>query len=233
MVDDPLALLGPPDAPSPRGAIHRQALSIALAVAPFAVAFGIAAQRAGLTTVEAMGFSTLVFSGGSQFAAVSTLAAGGGAVAAVTAGALLALRLFAFGVAIGPDLHGPWWRRALMAQLMIDESTAVGTAQREPRWRRYGYLVTGLVIFVIWNIGTFLGCVLVSDASSAVHDFGIDATIPAAFLALLWPRLHDANTRLLALAGALTAFALVPVAPAGVPIIAAAFAVVLDGRIRA
>ena len=142
-------------------------MSIALAVAPFAVAFGIAAQRAGLSTVEAMGFSTLVFSGGSQFAAVSTLAAGGGAVAAVTAGALLALRLFAFGVAIGPDLHGPWWRRTLMAQLMIDESTAVGTAQREPRWRRYGYLVTGLVIFVIWNIGTFLGCVLVSDASSA------------------------------------------------------------------
>lgn len=232
MADEPLASPGPADAASPRGAIHRQALSIALAVAPFAVAFGIAAERAGIRTIEAMGFSTLVFSGGSQFAATSTLAAGGGAVAAVTAGALLALRLFAFGVVMGPDLQGPWWKRALMAQLMIDESTAVGTAQHDPRWRRYGYLVTGLAIFVIWNLGTFLGCVLFSDASSAVHDFGIDATIPAAFLALLWPRLPDTHTRMLALGGAIIAFVLVPIAPAGVPIIAAALAVLLDGRSR-
>ncbi len=233
MADQPLARVGSADSASPRGAIHRQALSIALAVAPFGVAFGIAAQRAGVRTIEAMGFSTLVFSGGSQFAAMSTLAAGGGVLAAVTAGALLALRLFAFGVAIGPDLQGPWWKRALMAHLMIDESTAVGTAQHDPHWRRYGYLVTGLAIFVIWNVCTFLGCVLFSDASSAVHDFGIDATIPAAFLALLWPRLHDTNTKLLALVGALIAFGLVPIAPAGVPIIAAALAVTLDGRMRA
>lgn len=217
--------------PSPRPAIHRQALSISFALAPFGVAFGIAAQRAGVSTWGAMGYSSLVFTGGTQFAAISTLATGGGVLAAVTAGVLLALRSLAFGIAMAPDLAGPWWRRALEAHLMIDESTAVGSAQHERHWRRYGYLCAGIGVFVVWNLTTFLGCVAFSDADSLVHDLGIDATIPAAFLALVWPRLGTANARVIALAGACIAFGLVPIAPAGVPIIAAAVAVLLDGRI--
>jgi predicted branched-subunit amino acid permease len=217
--------------PSPRRAIHRQAASIALALAPFGVAFGIACRRAGLSTAQAMGFSSLVFTGGTQFAAVSTLATGGGVAAAVTAGVLLALRSLAFGIAMAPDLAGPWWRRALEAHLMIDESTAVGSAQHERRWRRYGYLCAGGGVFVVWNATTFLGSVAFSDTGSLVRDLGIDATIPAAFLALVWPRLVDTNARIVALVGAAIAFGLVPVAPAGVPIIAAAVAVLLDGRI--
>ena len=129
------------------------------------------------------------------------------------------------------NLAGPWWQRGLMCQLMIDESTAVGTAQRETRWRRYGYLCAGIAVFVVWNITTFVGTVLSSDADSLTHDLGIDATIPAAFLALLWPRLTDRTSRAIAIVGAAVAFGLVPIAPAGIPIIAAALAVVLDGRL--
>ena len=218
-------------APSPRAAIHRQALSIAIAIGPFGVAFGIAAQRAGLRAIDAVGFSALVFTGSAQFAAVSTLGAGGGAIAAITAGVLLNLRSLAFGISMAPDLAGPSWQRALMCQLMIDESTAVGTAQHETRWRRYGYLCAGIAVFVVWNITTFVGTVLSSDADSLTHDLGIDATIPAAFLALLWPRLTDRTSRAIAVVGAAVAFGLVPIAPAGIPIIAAALAVMLDGRL--
>jgi 4-azaleucine resistance transporter AzlC len=215
------------DASMVRRGIHRQSLAIAISLLPFGLAFGIAAQRANLHAAEAVGFSSLVFAGGAQFAAVSALGDGGGILAAVVAGALLNLRSLAFGVAMTPDLRGPLWRRALLAQLMIDESVAVATAQRESRWRRYGYLCAGLAVFVTWNASTWVGFVVVSDAGTFVHDFGIDATIPAVFLALLWPRLIDRTTRLTALLGAAIAFALVPIAPAGVPILAAAFAVVI------
>jgi 4-azaleucine resistance transporter AzlC len=217
---------------SPRAAIHRQSLSIALALAPFGVAFGIAATHAGMSAWLAVGYSTLVFSGSAQFAAVSTLGAGGGVAAAVTAGVLLNLRSLAFGLSLANDLDRPLWRRALLSQLMIDESTAVATAQHDPRWRRYGYLCAGCSVFVVWNVTTLVGAVLLSDADSIVHDFGIDATIPAAFLALIWPRLAGRNECLIAMAGATIAFALIPLMPAGIPIIAAVVAIALDRPLR-
>jgi predicted branched-subunit amino acid permease len=174
-----------------------------------------------------------VFSGSAQFAAVSVLADGGAAVAAVTAGLLLNLRSLAFGVAMAGSLRGPVWWRALAAQLMIDESTAVGTVQATDALKRYGYLVGGLGVFVLWNLTTVLGVSVLSSSEELITDLGIDATIPAAFLALLWPRLHDREQCLVAAAGALVAVLLVPVSPAGVPIIAAAAAVILAKPWRA
>lgn len=219
--------------PAERQEIHRQALSIALAVSPFGVAFGVVCADAGLSVWQALGFSTLVFSGSAQFAAVSVLADGGTAVAAVTAGLLLNLRSLAFGVAMAGPLRGPVWWRALAAQLMIDESTAVGTVQATDALKRYGYLVGGLGVFVLWNLTTVLGVSVLSSSEELITDLGIDATIPAAFLALLWPRLRDGQQRLVAAAGALVAVLLVPVSPAGVPIIAAAAAVILAKPWRA
>ena len=214
-------------------AIRGQALSIALAVAPFGVAFGVVCSEAGLSVWEALGFSTLVFSGSAQFAAVSVLSDGGSAVAAVTSGLLLNLRSLAFGVAMAGALRGPRWWRALAAQLMIDESTAVGSVQRTDALRRYGYLAGGIAVFVLWNLTTVLGASVLSSSEQLIEDLGIDATIPAAFLALVWPRLSDPEQRLIAAVGAGIAVALVPVAPAGVPIIAAAAAVALARPWRA
>jgi len=192
-----------------------------LAVAPFGVAFGIASVEAGLATWQASAFSLLVFAGSAQFAAVGVIGDGGSAVSAIVAGLLLNLRSLAFGVVMASALQGPLWKRAVWTQLMIDESTAIASAQTQRRWRRYGYLCGGLAIFVSWNVATLVGAVALSSTGSLVTDWGIDATIPAAFLALLWPRLKDAGQRRSALTGGLVALALVPHAPAGVPIVVA------------
>jgi predicted branched-subunit amino acid permease len=131
----------PPEPDAPRRArILRQALSVAFAVAPFGVVFGVACADAGLSWLDAAGFSTLTFAGSAQFAAVDVLGDGGTAAAAIGAGLLLNLRSLAFGVVLAPVLDGPWWKRAAMSQLVIDESTAVATAQDTPRWRRFGFL---------------------------------------------------------------------------------------------
>ncbi len=60
-------------------------------------------------------------------------------------------------------------------------------------------------------------------------DFGLDAAAPAVFLALLWPGLRKRVNRWVALAGAAVALVLVPVAPAGVPVIAAAGVALVAG----
>jgi predicted branched-subunit amino acid permease len=212
-----------------RAELRRQALSIAVALVPFGLAFGVLCAEVGLVWWQALGFSSLVFSGSAQFAAVGVLGEGGAGLAAVGAGLLLNLRSLAFGVAMAPALRGRLPFRLVASQLMIDEAMAVGSGPTEPALRRYGYFAGGLAVFVLWNASTLVGVLALDGAGDLVERLGIDATIPAAFLALLWPRLAHAPQRRAALAGVVVALVAVPFVPIGVPILLAA-AGVLAGR---
>jgi len=215
-----------------RRQIQRQAVSIALALAPFGVVFGVACAQAGLGIAEAVGFSALVFTGSAQFAAVGVLDDGGGVAAAIAAGLLLNIRCLAFGLVLAPALTGPPGVRALLSQLVIDESTAVATAQDDHRWRRYGFLAGGLAVFTVWNLTTVAGVVLAAGDDAFITDLGLDAAPAAAFLALLWPRLvgsGGSDGRRIAAAGAAVAAATIPLAPPGVPILLAGLGI-LAGR---
>lgn len=216
-----------------RRQIRRQALSIALALTPFGVVFGVACAQAGLGVAEAIGFSSFVFTGSAQFAAVGVLDDGGGVAAAITAGLLLNIRCLAFGLVLAPALTGSPGVRALLSQLVIDESTAVATAQDDPRWQRYGFVAGGLAVFTVWNLTTVAGVLLASGNDAFITDLGLDAAPAAAFLALLWPRLvgdGGAQGRRIAAAGAVVAAATVPLAPPGVPILLASLGVVAARR---
>lgn len=214
-----------------RKSIVRQAVAIGVALTPFGVAFGVACNNANLSWSQAAAFSVLVFTGGSQFAAVGVLGDGGSPVAAVVAGLLLAVRSLVYGIVMAPWLQGSVLFRAAASQLMIDESIAVATAQPERiGCRRFGYLAGGLSVFFFWNVSTIFGAIVFSSAGSFLTTWGIDATIPAAFLALLWPRLHKRDQRPVAAVGALIAFCTIPLVPAGFPIVLAVFAVVIGFR---
>ena len=208
-----------------RKAMFRQALSIGVSLIPFGLAFGVSCTKAGLSWVQALGFSTMVFTGGSQFAAVGVLGDGGGAVTAIGAGLLLSIRSLVYGLVMAPILKGKFAYRALASQLMIDESIAVSTAQTTPAARRMGYFAGGLSVFFFWNVTTVIGAVALKSNGDLVTKFGLDATVPAAFAALLWPRLKDPENRRVAYLGALIAAILIPIAPAGIPIVASGFAV--------
>lgn len=210
-----------------RKAMFRQGLSIGVSLIPFGLAFGVSCTKAGLSWVQALGFSSLVFTGGSQFAAVGVLGDGGGAAAAIGAGLLLSIRSLVYGLVMAPTLKGSFAYRALASQLMIDESIAVSTSQTTPQARRMGYFVGGLSVFFFWNITTVIGAVALKSNGDLVTKFGLDATVPAAFAALLWPRLKDPANRRVAIVGALIALVLIPIAPAGIPIVASGFAVVV------
>lgn len=219
-----------------RRRIHRQALSISLALAPFGLVFGVACAQAGLGLGEAVGFSTLVFTGSAQFAAVGVLDDGGGVVAAIGAGLLLNIRCLAFGMLLAPALTGSAGVRALLAQLVIDESTAVATAQTERRWQRYGFIAGGIGVYAVWNLMTVAGVLLAEVGDDGfIADWGLDAAAPAAFLALLWPRLvgdDGPQGRRIAAGGAVIAAVTIPLAPAGIPILAAGVGILAARRPR-
>ena len=215
-----------------RRRLRRQAASITVAVAPFGIVFGASAATAGLRLYEALGYSVFVFAGSAQFAAVEILGDGGSVASAAIAGLLLNVRSLAFGVIMAPALTGAFWQRAAMSQLMIDEATAVGVAADDLALRRYGYLAGGLGVFVVWNVTTVLGFVVFSEAGGLITDLGLDVAGPAAFLALLWPRLADRRQLVTAVAGAAIAVALVPFVPAGVPILVSMLGVLAARVVR-
>ena len=206
--------------------LRRNALVLGAAVGVFGVSFGVLATTAGLTVAQAAALSVLVFTGASQFAAVGVLATGGSLASAFGSALLLAARNAAYGVALAPTFAGrSLARKLLTAQLVIDETTAMATAQPGRRARIEAFWVTGIAVFVCWNVGTLVGAVA-GDAIGDPEAWGLDAAFPAGYVALAVPHLRTRQGRIAAAAGVTISLALVPLAPAGVPIVAAALGVV-------
>jgi 4-azaleucine resistance transporter AzlC len=205
--------------------VHRDALAIGLATGAYGVSFGVLAVGAGLSLAQASAMSLLVFTGASQFAVVGVLGAGGGILAALAPALLLAVRNAVYGLALVPVLRGRTASRALQAQLVIDESTAMARAQPDPSTAHRAFVATGLSVFVFWNLGTVAGALLGGGIGDP-RNLGLDAMFPAAFLALLAPQLRRPGAPTAAVAGATLALALLPIAPAGVPVLVAVLGVV-------
>jgi predicted branched-subunit amino acid permease len=219
-----------------RSVVLRDAVGLGLAVGLYGVAFGAAADAAGLDLWQAMTLSLVMFTGASQFALVGVLGAGGGALAAVGSALLLGTRNTVYGVRLVPLLRPRGWRRLATAHWVIDETTALSIAAPDRALARLAFLAGGASIFLMWNAMTVVGAVGAAALGGTARA-ALDAVVPAAFLALLWPRLRTgfpeaAMQRRVALGGALVALALTPLVPAGVQVIAAVAAVALAGRPR-
>ena len=207
------------------GSIRRDGLDIGLATGAYAVSYGVLAVAAGLSVAKTCAMSVLVFTGASQFAVVGVLGAGGGAAAAAAPALLLAARNALYGLSLVSVLRGRLGVRALQSQLIIDESTAMARAQRDPVQARRAFLLTGLSVFVFWNLGSLAGALLGTGLGDP-RRLGLDAMFPAAFLALLAPQLTTRAARIAAICGGLLAIVLVPFVPVGVPVLAAALGVI-------
>ncbi len=206
----------------------RAGVPYALAGGLLSLSFGVLAREAGFPAIAAIVMSAVVFAGSAQFAAVSILASGGTAGAAIAAAALMNSRFLPMGVALAPSLPGGPLSRAAQGQTVVDASWAManrgdGTFDR---WFLFGSTAPQ---YVTWLAGTTIGAF--GGELFDARALGLDAIYPAFFLALLLAELRSRRARGVALAGAAIALALVPVAPAGLPVLAASLAA-LDGLRR-
>jgi 4-azaleucine resistance transporter AzlC len=205
---------------------------VGLATGAYGVSFGAVSVAAGLSVAQTCALSLLMFTGASQFALVGVLAAGGAPLSGALTALLLGTRNTLYGLRLAPLLQWSGWRRLLGAHLVIDESTAMSVTRSSRAAARLGFLTTGLSVFLLWNLATFAGAI----AGTVLGDprtFGLDAAVGAAFMALLWPRLRDRRNRLVAAAAAAVALGMVPISPAGVPVLAAAGVALLAGELSA
>jgi predicted branched-subunit amino acid permease len=202
----------------------RDALGIAIASGAYALSFGAIATTSGLSLLQTVALSTLMFTGASQFAMVGVIGSGGSVWAGAAAAALLGSRNGLYGVRLSTLLNVRGLRRLAAAHFVIDETTAMAIARDTDMDSRFAFWVTGFALFAFWNLGTLIGAL----ATHAVPDpkvLGLDAAPPAAYLALLAPRLRAREPLAIALAAGVAALIVVPFVPAGVPLLIVALLV--------
>ncbi len=209
-----------------RRAAVRDGLGVGVAVGVSGLAFGAAAITAGLSVAQTAVLSLLAFTGASQFALVGVVGGGGGLAAGTLGAVLLGGRNALYGLRLASALDVRGWRRLLTAHVVIDETTAVATAQQGRAAIRAGFYSAAVTLYVTWNLTTLLGAAGAARLGDP-ERLGLDVIGPAVFLALLWPRLTSAPDgvraqRWVAVAAMAVAVAATPVLPPGVPVMLAA-----------
>jgi predicted branched-subunit amino acid permease len=185
-----------------------------------------------LTVLQTCLLSLLAFTGGTQFAVVGVVAGGGSGGAALAGGLLLGSRNTLYAMRLAPLLRVRGLRRLVAALGTIDESTAMAVAQPTPALSRIAFWWTFGGVFTFWNLTTFVGALTGSVVDPAA--IGLDAVVPAAFLALLAPRLRTGVLeRRIGVVAAVLALILVPLTPPGVPVLAACAALLVAFRLGA
>jgi 4-azaleucine resistance transporter AzlC len=210
---------------------RRTVADIALVCAADALvglSFGAITVSGGLPGWLPVALSVLVFAGGAQFAAVGAVLAGGGAASGVVAGLILNARLLPFGVAVADVLGSRWPARLLGAHLVVDESVAFTIRQDDPERRRAAFWLTGVSLFVVWNLAV-VGGALAGRVLRDTDAIGLDAAFPAVLLALVLPTLTGRSRRPAAL-GAVLAVAATTVLPPGLPVLVSLLGLVLAPR---
>ncbi|KAA1398115.1 AzlC family ABC transporter permease [Aeromicrobium ginsengisoli] len=205
-------------------------LGVGLATGAYGVSFGAISTTSGLDVLQTCVLSLLVFTGASQFAFIGIIASGGNPVTGALTAVLLGSRNLFYGVSLAQklDLNGP--QRLGSAHFVIDESTAMAVTRETTRQTRLGFYWTGISIFFLWNLMTYVGAVA-GEKIGDPQTYGLDAAVGAAFLGLLWPRLTSWHARLVAVFGAAVALGLVPITAAGLPIILGGGAAVVLGML--
>lgn len=211
-----------------RTRIVRNALGVGVATGAYGLSFGALAAAGGFSVLQACALSVLMFTGGSQFALVSTMSNGGSGAAGAATAVLLGSRNALYGLRLSALLRVRGWRKPASAQLVIDESTAMAIAQDTDRAARLGFYATGLSVFVLWNLATLAGA-LAAQTLDDPSVFGLDAAAAAAFVALLAPRMRSRQTWIVASGAMAVALVLTPFVPAGVPVLCAALVAVIVG----
>lgn len=214
-----------------RRAIVRDALGIAIASGAYAISYGAIASAAGLSLLQTCALSVLMFTGASQFALVGVVGAGGSVWTGAATAALLGARNGLYGLRLSSLLRARGLRRLAASHFVIDETTAMAIARDDPEAGRFAFWSTGLALFALWNLGTLIGA-LATHAIPNPKVLGLDAAPPAAFLALLAPRLRAREPMAIALGAAVVSLVALPFVPAGVPLLVVAVLVALYGALR-
>lgn len=202
---------------------------ICLGYIPIGMAFGVLAQKAGLTPLQIGMMSIIVFAGSSQFIAVSMLAGGASALAVITTTFVVNLRHVLMSSALAVYLRAAHrGLLALFAYGVTDESFAVNL----PRFNAHNWsLSRALVVNHAANLTWFVSTVAGGLGGQFIPEgaFGIDYALIAMFICLLIFQIRKRLHLLTAVIAGLTATGLAIVVPGNSYIVIASIAAATAG----
>ncbi|SMX42761.1 AzlC family ABC transporter permease [Octadecabacter ascidiaceicola] len=172
----------------------REGLPFLLVVVPFGLLFGVVATEAGFTGVQTMAFSSVVFAGAAQFAALHLMAEDAPFLIIVATALAVNLRMAMYSASLSVWLgKAPLWKRALIAYVNVDQSYAVSINRFEDephltlsqRIRFFFGAVTP--VCPMWIVATGLGIWL----GDTIPDWmALDFAVPICFLAIIAPMMR-------------------------------------------
>lgn len=178
---------------------------ILLGLVPFGLVAGVTAVEAGMTPLQAIGMSVILFAGASQLAAIELIGRTAPVAVIVVTALVINLRFVMYSASIAPyfrRLGAP--ARWLSAYVLTDQAYAVSLAEfretaPEERSRLWYYLGASAALWITWQVSTIAGAL----AGAAVpDDLSLGFAVPLTFLALLVPALTDRITLLVAVVSA-------------------------------
>jgi len=181
----------------------RQALPIVLGYVPVGFAFGVLALKNGISPLNAVLMSTIVFAGSAQLIAVGLIGAGAAPLSVIATTFVVNLRHLLMAAALAPFLRG-WSRRALawFGFQLTDETFAVHSVRfgggSLVRPETFGI---NAIAHLGWIGGSWLG-VAAGSAIADVRPLGLDYALPAMFIALVVAQVKDKTHVLVGLAAA-------------------------------
>ena len=182
-----------------------KALPIVFGYIPIGFAYGVLARQAGLSTINTLLMSVIVYAGSSQLIAVSLFAAAVPGLTIILTTFVVNLRHMLFSAALAPYLKG--WNLselAIFSYELTDESFAVYSAAFvENIPPKLELIAINMTAQVSWILGSALG-VFAGQLVSDVKPLALDFTLPAMFIALLVMQIKSKSEIVVALvAGAL------------------------------
>jgi len=184
----------------------RDAAPVLLGVAPFGLVAGAAAVDAGLTPLQAVGLSVVVFAGASQLAAIDLFGSNAELLVVVLTGVVINLRMLMYSASIAPHfraLRSAW--KSLCAYVLTDQAYALSIArytdaeaELDPRERRHYYIAVGFSLWAVWQCCTILGIVV---GARVPDSWGLAFAVPLVFLSLLIPAITTKPKAIAALVG--------------------------------
>ncbi|MHC3439312.1 AzlC family ABC transporter permease [Natrialbaceae archaeon A-gly3] len=187
----------------------RDSIGILLGLIPFALVFGIASDGAGLSTIQTIAMSAVIFAGTAQLVTVELIDANAGLAIVIVTGIVINLRMLMYSASIAPHFTDYSKKtRAYLAYFLTDHVYAMSIAEYNEevrsRNKRLYYLGLGVTIWLVWVATTLVGYAL---GAGIPPELNLMFAIPLVFLAILVPAIEDAPQVVAALASAVVAIA--------------------------
>lgn len=193
----------------------RMFVPVAISIAAYGVVWGVLAGQAGVTALEVLLMSGLVFAGASQFVALESWVPGElPIVGIVITTAIVNLRMLLMTATLRPlTRHLPAWKALLSVYLVADENWAMTMGEVSKGRGTVAFLVgSGVCSWISWTGSTLVGRLLGSVIDDPTN-YGLDFAFTATFIALLlgmWKGKGDLVPWIVAALVAIAAAKLIP-----------------------